>query len=171
MKVYLVGMMGAGKSTVGRILAQRLNVPFFDSDQMIEQSEGLTVDLIFDIKGEAYFRSLERNWLDATMVLQGVFATGGGLPCFNDNINRMNLMGTSIYLCTTIDVLLDRLKNDSIRPALKGKSALQKANFLTKIMAERHIHYTKCKYIIDCKYSVQDIVEDIISILKSDKND
>jgi shikimate kinase len=98
-KVYLIGFMGAGKTTIGRELASRLEVPFFDLDELIESSENMTVKEIFAAQGEPYFRKRERDLLRATKHLErAVIATGGGTFTFDENIQFIKSEGLSVYL-------------------------------------------------------------------------
>src|SRR5512139_1403831 len=99
MKVYLVGFMGAGKTTVGRELAARLDCPFFDLDELVEASENLRIKEIFAAHGEPYFRKRERDVLRATKHLdRAVIATGGGTFTFEENIQFIKAEGVSVYL-------------------------------------------------------------------------
>lgn len=99
MKVYLVGFMGAGKTTVGRELAPRLDAPFFDLDELIESAEESSVKEIFDTRGEPWFRKRERDLLRSTRHLErAVVATGGGTFTFDENIQFIQSEGLSVYL-------------------------------------------------------------------------
>ena len=110
MKIYLVGFMGAGKTTVGRELALRIGAPFFDLDELIESSEGGTVKEIFATKGEPHFRKRERDLLRSTKHLErGVIATGGGTFTFDDNIQFIQSEGLSVYLSATYALLRTRV--------------------------------------------------------------
>jgi shikimate kinase len=91
-KIFLLGFMGSGKSTLGKKLANKLNVPFFDLDKIIEEQIGISIAEIFKTKGEEYFRTLETQVLKQLIYKQAKFviATGGGAPCFNNNIELIN---------------------------------------------------------------------------------
>lgn len=114
--------MGSGKSWWGSRLAERLNRPFVDLDNQIEAGEGKTIAQIFEEHGEARFRKMERDYLQRLASAPvSVVATGGGTPCFFDNLTWMNAQGLTIYLKTPVDVLLARLRLDrSARPLLQG---------------------------------------------------
>ena len=95
--IYLVGFMGSGKSTVGKILAEKLNMNFVDTDKLIEEKEGMKIKDIFEQKGESYFRELERKQIEAVVKQEGlVVSTGGGLGA---NLDNMNLMKKTEMLC------------------------------------------------------------------------
>lgn len=110
MKLYLTGFMGAGKTTVGTELARRLEVPFFDLDEIIQASEGKSIRQIFEEQGEPYFRKRERDVLRSTRYLEhGVIATGGGTFTFEDNIQFISAEGFSIFLSVPYSVLRARV--------------------------------------------------------------
>ncbi len=110
MKIYLVGFMGAGKTTVGRELAARLGVPFFDLDELIESSEKMTIKDIFASHGEPHFRKRERDILRATRYAEdAVIATGGGTFAFDENIQFIQSEGLSVYLSAPYALLRTRV--------------------------------------------------------------
>jgi shikimate kinase len=110
MKIYLVGFMGAGKTTVGRELAARLDVPFFDLDDLVEAAEKSSIKEIFAQRGEAYFRKRERDILRSTKYLESaVVATGGGTFTFDENIQFIQGEGLSVYLAAPYSLLRSRI--------------------------------------------------------------
>jgi len=110
MKIYLVGFMGAGKTTVGRELAARLDVPFFDLDDLVEAAEKTSIKEIFAQHGEPYFRRRERDILRSTRYLEGaVVATGGGTFTFDENIQFIQGEGLSVYLSAPYSLLRARI--------------------------------------------------------------
>jgi shikimate kinase len=117
--LYLVGMMGAGKTTIGRLLARRLKLRFIDCDHEIERRCGVKVPLIFEIEGEPGFRARESQVLSELTALEGVvLATGGGAVLAEDNRRRLSMQGTVIYLCAKPEDLYDRVRQDRNRPLL-----------------------------------------------------
>src|SRR5215213_3917547 len=117
--LYLVGMMGAGKTTIGRLLARRLKLRFVDSDHEIERRCGVKVPLIFDIEGEAGFRCRESQTLADLTALEGiVLATGGGAVLADENRRYLSARGTVIYLCAQPEDLYERVRQDRNRPLL-----------------------------------------------------
>ena len=110
MKIFLVGFMGSGKTTVGRELAARIDAPFFDLDELIESAEKLTIREMFAQKGEPYFRKRERDLLRSTKHLESaVIATGGGTFTFDENIQFIQTEGVSVYLSAPYTLLRARI--------------------------------------------------------------
>jgi shikimate kinase len=121
--VVLIGFMGAGKSTVGRLLARRLGLCFVETDDMITAQEGTSIPEIFAARGEAYFRGLEETVLDALSAKEGhVVATGGGFPCRPGIMERLRTLGTVVWLAADFDVLYERARRVGERPMLAGRS-------------------------------------------------
>ncbi|ACR70752.2 shikimate kinase AroK [Edwardsiella ictaluri] len=118
--IFLVGPMGAGKSTIGRQLAQQLNMEFFDSDQEIERRTGADVSWVFDVEGEEGFRDREEKVINELTEKQGiVLATGGGSVKSRETRNRLSARGVVVYLETTIEKQLARTQRDKKRPLLQ----------------------------------------------------
>ncbi|OOF59516.1 shikimate kinase AroK [Rodentibacter myodis] len=119
--IFLVGPMGAGKSTIGRQLAQQLNMDFVDSDAAIEERAGADISWIFDLEGEEGFRKREERIINELTQLQGiVLSTGGGAVMSKDNRNYLSARGIVIYLETTVDKQFQRTQRDKKRPLLQG---------------------------------------------------
>lgn len=133
--VYLVGLMGAGKTTVGRLLARRLKRPFFDSDHEIQKRCGVNIPLIFEIEGEAGFRAREQQAIAELTALDAVvLATGGGAVLAEDNRRRLAASGTVVYLNARPEDLYERVRQDRNRPLLAGGDPLAR---LRELHAER----------------------------------
>lgn len=118
--IFLVGPMGAGKSTIGRQLAQQLNMEFYDSDQEIEKRTGADVGWVFDVEGEDGFRDREEKIINELTEKQGiVLATGGGSVKSRETRNRLSARGVVVYLETTIEKQLARTQRDKKRPCCR----------------------------------------------------
>jgi len=148
---FLIGFMGAGKTFLGARLALRLGVAFVDLDDRIAQGEGLPVEAIFNQQGEGEFRRLERRYLrelgDAPPC---VVATGGGTPCFFDNMDWMNAHGTTVFLNPPLDVLVARLRTDpAVRPLLAGVPADRLENHISHLLELRAPFYHQAQVIFE----------------------
>lgn len=127
MKIYLVGFMGAGKTSVGRLLAGRLGAPFFDLDELVESSERMSIREIFAERGEPHFRRREREMLRTTQHVEtGVFATGGGTFTFEENIQFIQAHGMSVHLSAPFSTLLRRIGDKAAeRPMFRDEESLR----------------------------------------------
>lgn len=143
--------MGAGKTTVGRTLAQELNMTFYDLDWYIESRMRKTVKEIFDERGEEGFRLIEHNLLHEVAEFEDVIIScGGGAPCFYDNIDYMNQQGDTVYLKATPEVLYGHLKmGKSVRPLLQNKTSEEVKVFINEQLQIREPFYSKAKYTLD----------------------
>ena len=120
-RIFLVGPMGAGKSTIGRLLARRTGLEFLDSDREIEARSGVDIPTIFDFEGEAGFRQRERAMIDELSRRDGiVLATGGGAVLDPGNRAHLSARGLVVYLATPIDEQLRRTRHDQRRPLLQA---------------------------------------------------
>ncbi len=129
--VYLLGMMGAGKTTIGRLLARRLKRPFYDSDHEVERRCGVGIPVIFEIEGEAGFRARESQAIGELTALEGiVLATGGGAVLDPENRRRLGARGTVVYLHAAPAALCERVRHDRNRPLLATADPLAKLEAL-----------------------------------------
>lgn len=142
--------MGAGKSTVGKLLAETIGVPFIDSDEWIADKEQATVSEVFASKGEAYFRQLEKAFLDQLAHEQtAVIAVGGGLPCFGDNMLKLKELGLVVYINTSLQTLTQRLKNDrQNRPLLAAVKDEELFRFAEDLISIRKVFYKMAHVIV-----------------------
>lgn len=137
--IFLVGPMGAGKSTIGRHLAQQLHMEFFDSDTVIEERTGADISWVFDVEGEEGFRIREENVINDLTEKQGiVLATGGGSIKSRESRNRLSARGVVVYLETTIEKQLARTQRDKKRPLLQTD---QPREVLEELAKERNPLY------------------------------
>ena len=145
MKIYLIGFMGCGKSTIGGQLARILETYFADTDHIIEHEYGMTVDEMFEKHGEAAFREAEHEILLKIKELnQAVVATGGGMPCHHDNMDIMIANGTVMYLKADPHTLVERLiKSETVRPLIKDKTETQLLEYITEKLREREPFYNR----------------------------
>tara|TARA_Y100001934_G_C12382735_1_gene793470 strand:- start:2666 stop:3178 length:513 start_codon:yes stop_codon:yes gene_type:complete len=144
--VFLIGPMGAGKSTIGRMLSQELKYEFFDSDKVIEERCGADIPWIFDKEGELGFREREESVIDELTQQKGiVLSTGGGAVLRSENRQHLASRGTVIYLCTSVDQQLARTARDRNRPLLQTADP---EAVLRKLFAERDPLYRSVADII-----------------------
>jgi shikimate kinase len=150
MRIYLVGYMGCGKSTIGRKLADLLGISFIDLDKYIEERYFKSVPAIFAEEGEERFREKERNSLvEVSQFENVVVSTGGGAPCFFSNMELMNDNGVTVYIAPDTDVLASRLfKSKTDRPLITGKSREELILFINTALQKREPFYEKAKIII-----------------------
>ena len=132
--IYLVGMMGAGKTTVGRALARRLKLRFVDSNHEIEARCGVKIPVVFEIEGEPGFRAREVQAIAELTALEGiVLATGGGVVLDPDNRRALAAHGTVVYLRATPEHLYERVRQDRNRPLLAGGDPLERLRELYRL--------------------------------------
>lgn len=150
MRIYLIGYMGCGKSTLGKRLSKHMGLQFIDMDHYIEKRNCKTVPQLFEEFGEDGFRQRERNALEELSEFTDVvIATGGGAPCFFDNIDLMNRTGKTIYLNIHPKILATRLlKSKTERPLIKGKSREELIEFIDETLRKRNEFYKQAKYEI-----------------------
>jgi shikimate kinase len=165
--VVLVGMMGAGKSSIGRRLAGRLGIPFVDADTEIEKAAGMSISEIFANHGEAYFRAGEARVI--ARLLEGgpqVLATGGGAFMNAETRAAIHAKGISVWLRATLEVLNRRIKRRGDRPLLKSA---EPAATLKRLIDERYPTYAEADITVESREVPHDtIVEEIIAGLCSD---
>ena len=170
MLLFLVGYAGCGKSSLGKRLARRLGKRYVDTDKLVERSEGAMVADIFYYQGEEYFRNAERGVLEQLIeeAFDGIVATGGGLATWQDNIERMNDVGVTIYLRRSPANIMSRLSDygREKRPMFRGKSDAELLDFMTQQMALREPYYAKSHLTLECDgISDDDAVEKIVNYI------
>lgn len=169
LNLYLVGPMGAGKSTIGKNLARELKLEFFDADQEIEKRTGADIGWIFDVEGEDGFRVREAKVIDDLTQMQGiVLATGGGAILTPENRKHLSARGTVVYLYTTVEQQIERTLRDKRRPLLQTDD---KEETLKDLMIEREHLYAE---IADMTVStdqrtVKSVAQEVMRLLEQDE--
>ena len=150
-RIILLGYMGAGKTTIGKPLAEALGLPFYDLDWYISMRYRRSVPQIFDERGEEGFRELERRMLHEVAEFENVVVSlGGGTPCFFDNMEYINSLATTVYLKATPEVLAAHLRmGKGVRPLLTGKTPEELNAYITQSLAAREPFYSMAKYTLD----------------------
>ena len=171
MRLYLTGYMASGKSTLGRKIARRTELPFFDTDKMVEEAEGAEVADVITYAGEEYFRHAERRALEQTAEYENaIISTGGGLPIWGDNQKWIEEHGVSVYLKRTPEQILSRLSEHGRqkRPKFRGKSDEELLQFMHEHLAEREPIYLKADIVMDCnEVSDLEITDRLVELLLS----
>jgi len=165
--------MGAGKSTVGKILAKKLDQKFYDTDQIIEESTTKSISEIFESEGEDYFRDREEEIVKkiASEVKEAVVALGGGVILRPRNWEQINRSGFTVYLKCKSNVLLNRLTKDALRPLVANISPESYQAELSKLFESRRPFYEQADFIIGCSEGLSETqVADEIVILFNDMN-
>lgn len=140
--IYLIGLMGAGKTTIGRQLAKSLKLPFYDSDKAIEESTGVDIPTIFEFEGEEGFREREQKMIKQLTQIKGiVLATGGGAILREESRSLLKENGFVVYLQCSVSRILDRTRRDTKRPLLKTNNPRERIESLFK---EREPLYLSC---------------------------
>jgi shikimate kinase len=150
MKVFLIGFMGSGKTTIGKKLANYLKYDFIDLDKLIESKAGMSIPDYFAAHGEEEFRRLEREVLQKTHYPENVIvATGGGAPTYDDNMEWMNENGKVAYLSLPPKALASRLESSNTdRPLIKNMKGDELVNFITAKLEEREPFYNQSKCVV-----------------------
>lgn len=153
MLIFITGYMGSGKSTFGRLLAEKIHHRFIDMDELFEDMSGYSIDEFFDLYGEDAFREKERDLLRALLTeTDAVISTGGGTPCHFDNMERMRKEGKTVYLRSSPALLWRRLLgNAHQRPLLKDIASGDLLQFITDHLAEREEYYLRSEIVIDAE--------------------
>ncbi|MDD6211403.1 MAG: shikimate kinase [Bacteroidales bacterium] len=169
-RIYLIGYMGAGKTTLGRLLAETMQLSFIDLDHFIENRYSKSVGQLFQERGEDEFRRIETNMLREVSLFENiVISTGGGTPVFYDNMTYMNRMGLTVYLRVSVKELANRLnKAKSGRPLIRDKSEEELEKFISETLSRREPVYLSSKRIFSAEEldSPTDIQSAVVNLLK-----
>ena len=161
--IILIGMPGSGKTTTGKLLAQKLGFDFLDMDDVIEKSEGMKISEIFKLEGEEYFRNLETSLLESLLEKENlILSTGGGVILFNNNYELLKKIGKIVYLKILPDKIYERIKEDKTRPLLLDVDLKKKLNELFK---KREEYYKRADFEIGADCEPEKIADRIISNL------
>ena len=155
--IFLVGMMGAGKTSIGKTLAKQTGHPFFDTDTYIKVQAGQSISEIFRTKGEAAFRKMEEEFFYTLTSKAQWISTGGGFPCFNDLMLKMKELGTVVYLKLTPEELNNRIQSVENRPLLQTNDPL---NELSRLLKERAEIYEMADFVINGNQSTDNLVKE-----------
>ena len=164
--IFLIGPMGAGKTTIGRQLSKELKKPFYDSDRVIEEQTGADIPLIFDLEGEEGFRKREQAVIDELTSMDNiVLATGGGAVLRKENRQHLIERGTTFYLFSSLENLLERTRKDKNRPLLHGEEPPEV--ILKRLMEERDPLYRQtADFVIDTgNTSIRGVIKAIMGHL------
>lgn len=167
-RIFLIGYMGSGKSSMGTRLAEKLGLSFIDMDHHIEEKYRKTVAQIFEELGQDEFRKIEQECLHEVAEFENcVIATGGGAPCFFDNMEYMNKLGLTIYLKLSPEQLAERLENSRAgkRPLIAGKSGDELRAFIKNGLISREVFYEKATLTVsgsddEMLMNIQNAVDD-----------
>lgn len=160
--------MGSGKTTVGKALADRISWQFCDLDDLIIQRTGLAIADLFERYGEAEFRKVEHSAVfESSFFQKTVVATGGGAPCYHDNLATMKEKGIVIFLKTSVTTIIDRIRKDtSVRPLLQLKTESELHEYVEEHLRSRNEYYNRAEIMIDGDQPVAQIVSEIVRTLK-----
>ena len=162
MKVFIIGLPGSGKSTLGKKLAKRLDLPFLDLDEVIERETNQPIREIFRQQGEESFRKLEQQALHDVIEQHErlVLATGGGAPCFYDNLDAMNQAGITLFLDVPVSIIVQRMQGNQIanRPLLHGLDQDRLVQEYTAKFEKRLPVYRQAHIVVDQNTSVNEVV-------------
>lgn len=174
-KIFLIGYMGSGKTTIGRLLAKKTGLAFIDADLFIENRFRKSVASIFEERGEAGFREIERKVLEEIIGFEDVvISTGGGLPCFFDNMELMNRNGVTVYLKASTEELVKRLeKGKKKRPLICDKNDEELKEFVELNVRRRSEYYDRALYTLETgalasSREIEEKVEELIAYLLID---
>ena len=166
-RVFLMGYMGSGKSSLAKRLANKLDFSFVDLDKLIEERAKMTIAQIFEQKGESEFRLIEQQALHSCFKLQNVvIALGGGTPCFFDNMKLIQQNGVGVYLKMPASALASRLANAKvIRPLIAGMNEFEVLEFIQQQLGEREKYYLGAHLIINgLSVDIEELKRSLISL-------
>jgi shikimate kinase len=167
MLIFLIGFMASGKTTVGKKLANKLDMPFIDLDSYIEEEYNTTIRSIMYNQGQDAFREKERDALDQIISQKksAVISTGGGTPYYFNNMEKMNKAGETVYIEVDLPTLVGRLiKSKKDRPLIWGKSEKDLTTYAKELLSRRQELYNKAKYKVNGRNLKADIIAEVLGI-------
>ena len=166
--IYLIGFSASGKSTLGKIISEKLNYHFIDLDEAISQQQGKSINALFNEFGEEGFRKIEQQLLVNTLFLtETVIACGGGTPCYSDNIDFLLRNGTVIYFEVDEVILLERMVNNTAeRPLFKGKTKEEIAIHITNLLNVRKEFYERASITIKNNKDKESAINAVLNALE-----
>jgi len=165
-KIFLIGFMGSGKTHWGRQLSKKLQLPFFDLDSVVVETEKKSITEIFSQNGEEFFRYKEKEVMEELVSDHEKFilSCGGGTPCFFNNIAFMKKNGKVIWLNTSVDVLKERLLKERMsRPLIKAIGDTELKNYIVRKLGERRMYYEQANIIVDEEKASLDSLIELLS--------
>ncbi len=167
MHIYLIGYMGSGKSTLGKKLAKKLDLPFIDMDQRIEKKIDSSISAFFKLQGEEVFRQIEREVLLELIEMNTtcIVSTGGGTPCFYDNMKQMKETGLTMYLKRSYKELAHRIHHSKkSRPLVDHFSSHELEEYIEEHLQERASFYEQCRITIPREnQNIEDLTQIILN--------
>ncbi len=170
MKIVLVGYMGSGKTTIGKLVSKHLKINFLDLDEYIENAEGQKIPALFEQKGELYFRKKEFFYLNEILnsPTNMVLSTGGGTPCYGTNLETiLSATPNTFYLKVSLKELVQRLSAEKEhRPLISGIGDAELPEFIGKHLFERSFYYSQAVNKVSCDgKSSEELAKEIINLL------
>jgi len=168
MNIVLTGMMGTGKTAVGKMLAQKLNMEYISTDRIIEKEVGMSIPKIFKEKGEPYFRDAETKAVNSAAILDNfVIDTGGGVVQKSENMEELERNGVIICLTASPEAMLRRTSKTDYRPLLNVENPESE---IRKLLKKRKQFYRRCSRMIDTSHKeIEEVVDEIIKFLSERK--
>lgn len=166
-RIILIGFMGAGKTTLGKKIAKKMDLPFIDSDREIEERHQKSIGEIFTENGESFFRTLETDFITSLQTKdEFVLATGGGMPCFGKNMELLNQLGTTFYLERSPKELANRLFNAKTRrPLIDGMEQEELVSFIEEKLSIREEYYKSASVVLGRNDQTVSIIEEFANLL------
>tara|TARA_B100000683_G_scaffold89545_1_gene88433 strand:+ start:144 stop:653 length:510 start_codon:yes stop_codon:yes gene_type:complete len=169
MRLCILGFMGAGKSSLGKLISSRLKLPFIDLDDYIEAKESLSISEIFKQKGQTAFREIENNCLREVLDLEtAIISLGGGTPCTTDNISLIKEKSLSLFIDLPVNMLFNRLKNARRpRPLIQDLNEKELKTFIENKMLERRPYYSQANKHV---HASKDAIDEVLNWLSTNKH-